>query len=579
MIFSAKNVATINSILYIANLVNIWYTVATMYVDTAHIKQNGRIYKRVLLRENFREDGKVKHRTIANISKCSDEEIAAIKLALKYKCDLTKVDSLRDKVKSKQGLAVGAIFLLKTLADRLHITKALGKSIDGKLALWQIMARIIDQGSRLSAVRLAQTHAVCDLLNLKGFNEDTLYQNLDWLCDNQEAIENRLFALRYKGSNAPNLFLYDVTSSYLEGVENELSDWGYNRDKKKGKMQIVIGLLTDEEGVPVAVEVFKGNTNDTKTFFSQIQKIAKRFKVKEVTMVGDRGMIKTVQIKAIREANFNYITAITKPQIETLVKNKVIQLELFNEKLCEITTDNVRYILRRNPMRYNEIENARQGKIEKIRALVKTQNSYLKEHQKAQVSVAQRKVKEMLAKFKMASFINVKLEDRTLSLEIDKKKEEESKKLDGCYVIKTELPSEISMHIIHKRYKDLSSVEAGFRTMKTGLLETRPIFVRKEKRTKGHVLVVMLAYIIIHELQNLWAEMDLTVEEGIKELSSIDSLEIKIGEISYQQIPQPRERGEQLLGLAHVNLPYMLPCNNVNVATKRKLPKNRKRFK
>ena len=244
-----------------------------MHVDVAYKKQNGKRYKRVLLRESYRDNGKVKHKTIANISHCSDGEIQAIKLALKHKDDLTNLGSLKDNVHSKQGLSVGAIVVLKTLAERLHITKALGKSIDGKLALWQVMARIIDQGSRLSAVRLAQSHGVCNFLNINGFNEDSLYSNLDWLCDNQEAIENKLFSLRYKSAEAPRLFLYDVTSSYLEGMENELSDWGYNRDGKKGKLQIVIGLLTDEDGVPISVEVFKGNTNDTKTFFNQIQKI------------------------------------------------------------------------------------------------------------------------------------------------------------------------------------------------------------------------------------------------------------------------------------------------------------------
>ena len=547
-----------------------------MHVDIAYKKQNGKTYKRILLRESYRDDGKVKHRTIANISHCSNDEIHAIKLALKNKGDLTKLGSFRDNVHSKQGLSVGAIVLLKTLADRLHITKALGDSLNGKLALWQVMARIIDRGSRLSAVRLAQSHAVCYLLNLKGFSEDELYYNLDWLCDNQEAIENKLVSLRYKGSHLPRLFLYDVTSSYLEGMENELSDWGYNRDGKKGKLQIVIGLLTDAEGVPVSVEVFKGNTNDTKTFLNQIHKIANRFKIKEVTIVGDRGMIKSAQIEGLKEANFNYITAITKPQIENLVKNRIFQLELFSEKLCEIVSDNIRYILRRNPQRAEEIEETRKAKIEKVQIITKEQSSYLAEHKNAQVSIAQRKVQKSIDKLKLSAFVNVKSEDRILSIEVDKKKKEESKQLDGCYVIRTELTDEISMQTIHQRYKDLSLVEQGFRTMKTGFLETRPIFVRKEKRTRGHVFVVMLAYLMIHELQKLWAEMDVTVEEGITELSTISSMKITIEGTSYHQIPHPRDKGEKLLELAHVILPPILPCTNVNVATNRKLPERRK---
>lgn len=549
-----------------------------MYVDIAYKKQNGKSYKRTLLRENYRDNGKVKHRTIANISKCSDDEIEAIKLALKHKGDLTRVGSFKDKVQSKQGLSVGAIVMLKTLADRLNITKALGRSIMGKLALWQIMARVIEQGSRLSAVRLAQRHAVCDLLGLDGFTEDTLYENLDWLCDNQDIIEKRLFKMRYENKEVPRLFLYDVTSSYLEGVENELGDWGYNRDGKKGKLQIVIGLLTDAEGVPVSVEVFKGNTNDTKTFLNQIKKIAGRFKVKEVTMVGDKGMIKSTQIEDLRDEEFNYITSITKPQIETLIKKESLQFELFSEELCEIVSDKIRYILRKNPQRVKEIEKTRQEKIEKVQKLVKEQNKYLLEHKKAKVSAAQKRVENLLEKLKVSNYTEVKSEGRGLSLKIDAEKKRKEARLDGCYVIKTELKEDISAETIHQRYKSLSLVEHGFRTMKTGLLETRPIFVRKEKRTRGHVLVVMLAYLIIHELQKLWSEMDITVEEGIAELTTIGSLEIKIGETSYNQIPQPTALGEQLLNLANVNLPSAIPHTDKKVATKRKLPSRRNKL-
>jgi hypothetical protein len=529
------------------------------------------------LRQNYRENGKVKHRTIANLSKCTEEEIEAIKLALKHKGDLTKIGSFQGNVQSKQGLSIGAIFLIKTLAERLHITKALGNSIQAKLALWQVMARIIEQGSRLSAVRLAQRHGVCDLLSLPGFSEDDLYNNLDWLCDNQEKIENKLFLNRYKNKRIPNLFLYDVTSSYLEGVENELGDWGYNRDGKKGKLQIVIGLLTDEEGVPVSVEVFKGNTSDTKTFLNQIKKIAERFNVKEVTMVGDRGMIKSAQIKDLKGENFNYISCITKPQIESLLKKKTIQIELFSEKICEVEDDNIRYILRRNPIRVQEIENIRLDKIKKIEKLIEEKNNYLSEHKKASVEVALRNINKEIEKLKLSNFITIENKERSLFLKIDHEKKKESAKLDGCYVVKTELKKElVSAETIHRRYKDLALVERGFRTMKTGLLETRPVFVRKEKRTRGHVFIVMLAYIIIHELQNLWSELDLTVEEGITELATIDSMEITIGETSYHQIPEPRDMGKELLRLANVNLPPAMPCNNTKVATKRTLPERRK---
>ena len=200
----------------------------------------------------------------------------------------------------------------------------------------------------MSAVRLAGNHAACDVLDLEAFNEDDLYANLDWLCEKQEVIEKRLFK-RLENENQDGVFLYDVTSSYLEGMENELSAFGYNRDGKKGKKQIVIGLLCNGNGEPLSVEVFEGNTQDPKTFASQIHKAAERFGARDVTFVGDRGMIKSQQIEDLGERGFHYITAITKPQIEALLRQDVLQMELFDEDLAEIETDeNIRFVLRRN---------------------------------------------------------------------------------------------------------------------------------------------------------------------------------------------------------------------------------------
>lgn len=543
-----------------------------MYVDIARFRQNGKLYSRALLRESYKQDGKVKHRTIANLSKCSEEEIHAIKLALKHKRDLTHIESLTERVRTKQGLSVGAILVLKTIADRLHITWALGNHTQGKLALWQSMARVINQGSRLSAVRLAGQHAICDLLKLPSFSEDDLYTNLDWVCDHQEQIEKRLFEMRYCTTKTPRLFLYDVTSSYLEGQHNELGDWGYNRDRKKGKLQIVIGLLTDEQGVPVSVEVFQGNTNDTKTVLQQIKKIAGRFGIQEVTLVGDRGMIKTAQIADLKAEHFHYITAITKAQMTTLLKTAVIQIEQFTEELCEIESDGIRYILRRNPVRAAEIEQNRQDKIQKMQRLSEERTTYLANHKRAQPCVALKYLNQWLDKLKLSGFCHVEVSERNFSFKVDAEKKDEKSLLDGCYVIKTELDKEGgSAEIIHQRYKDLAHVEQGFRTMKTGLLETRPIFVRKTKRTRGHVLIVMLAYLMVQELQKLWSEVDLTVEEGILELSAITTMEVEIGQTGYQQIPEPRDLGRKLLHLAKVRLPDALPSRNIKVATRKKL--------
>ena len=263
------------------------------------------------MRESYREEGKVKHRTIANLSSCTPEEIEAIRLALSHKHHLAALVNLKEDLRLEQGLSVGAVWAVFSVAKRLGIVAALGSTRlpvavatqtgAGKLALWQVIARVIDQGSRLSAVRLAGSHAACDVLNLAKFNEDDLYNNLDWLRENQAKIEEHLFAKRNgrkRDQDKQQLFLYDVTSSYLEGTKNELSAFGYNRDKKKGKRQIVIGLLCDEAGIPLSIEVFTGNTKDPQTVSSQVTKVVQRFGGGKVTFVGDRGMISPLRSRS-----------------------------------------------------------------------------------------------------------------------------------------------------------------------------------------------------------------------------------------------------------------------------------------
>jgi len=226
-----------------------------MYVDSCtYTAASGKKHTRHLLRESYRRDGKVCHRTLANLSHCSEQEVQAIQLALKHKGDLQQLGNINQDVKVQQGPVVGAVWTLWQVARRIGLVKALGSSPCGKQALWQIFARVMEQGARLSAVRLANSHAACDVLELEAFDEDALYRNLDWLAKKQAVIENRLFRQRYS-EDKPELFLYDVTSSYLEGAGNALAAFGDNRDRKSGKRQIVYGLLCDPEGRPISIEL------------------------------------------------------------------------------------------------------------------------------------------------------------------------------------------------------------------------------------------------------------------------------------------------------------------------------------
>lgn len=552
-----------------------------MHLDTIRTTKNGKQYLCHLLRETYRDHGKVKHRTIANLSHCPDEEVEAIRLALKHKGALTELASLKEGLAIQQGLSVGAVFALHSVAKRLGIVQALGNTQQGKRALWQVLARVIDQGSRLSAVRLAGVHAACDVLGLEPFHEDDLYQNLDWLADHQSKIEDRLFRTQHPDGQSP-LFLYDVTSSYLEGTQNALAAFGYNRDGKRGKTQIVIGLLCDEEGWPLSVEVFAGNTSDTQTFGSQVRKTANRFGGGPVTLVGDRGMIRGPQIDLLQDAEqeFHYITAITKPEIESRLARGLFQIELFDEQVAEVIDEQegIRYVLRRNPRRAGEIATARRDKRASVQKLMQQQNAYLKEHPRAQAATAVRKIEEKIKRLRLSGWLRVSVSDRTLSLPEDTQALAEESRLDGCYGLKTDLPAKLaSKERVHERYKSLSRVEWAFRTCKTGHLQARPVYVRKESRTRGHVFVVMLAYMIVAELARCWQDLDLRVEEAIHELATLCMTQVTIaGTTRINEVPTPRASIKRLLQAARIRLPKVLPYTGATVSSRKKLTEERK---
>jgi len=544
-----------------------------MYIDTASSTRAGKTYRRHLLRESYREGGKVKHRTIANLSQCSEEEIAAMKLALRHKGQLAQLGSIED-LNVQQGSRIGAVFSLQVVAQRLGLVRALGGQRPGKLALWQVMARLLSQGSRLSAVRLAARHAAGEILGLETFHEDHLYQNLAWLADHQEQIEQRLFRQRY-GAAPPQLFLYDVTSSYLEGFNNILAAFGYNRDGKKGKQQLVIGLLTGPEGAPVAVRVFAGNTADPKTVAEQIRTLAQGFGVSQVTLVGDRGMLKLPQIEALQQHEFHYITAITKSQIRQHLKTGAFQMHLFDQDLAEVEIDNVRYILRRNPQRMIEMAQTRQKKLESLKLRLTHKQQYLQDHPRANPEIAKNKLEDYAKLLQIDPWAKVTLNDRTLALETDPAAWAQDTQLDGCYVIKTDLPGPIApADLIHQRYKDLAQVERAFRTFKNGHLEIRPTFVQTEASTRGHVFVVMLAYLLERELDHYWRHLNLTVSEALDELGSVRGVELTLGPATCQQVPQATGLAQQLLSSAQITLPQALPLRRVHVATRKKLSKD-----
>ena len=528
----------------------------------------------ILLRKSYRENGIIKSATIANLTHCSEEEIAAIEWALKNKKKLPEIQ--KTNVRRKFSKRFGGVYLIKEIMKRFSIDTILGSSIDGKLAQLQIISRALNQGSCLSTVRMAaEQQAICELLDLcDKITEDDLYKNLSWLTKNQRSFEEKLFKKRYS-SKEPEIFLYDVTSSYFEGVKNELANWGYNRDKKRGKMQVVAGLLCDEKGYPIAIRLFEGNTLDFNTVSEQIKQVAGEFGCRRVTFVGDRGMIKSKQIESLESEDFYYITAITKPQIETLIKEGVFQLGMFDKELKEVISDGIRYILKRNPVRADELSRIRRQKKTKIEKLLKLKNEYLKEHKKAKPETAIKELSEKIKKLKIDTWLKVGISTTDLrKLEIIEDIEALAidSQFDGCYVIKSNLPEEVSKEVVHERYKDLKYVEQGFRCMKTDWLEIRPWYVRTEESTRGHAFVVMLTYIVIKYLQEVWKELDMTVKEGLALLDGLSLMEVLVnGEVNHYEVPEPSDMMKKLMKLAGVVLPEIVPYKKVNVSSRVKL--------
>lgn len=526
-----------------------------MFIKRNKKKVGDKTYVTPLLVRSVKKKGKnPEHETIANLSKWPEELVTEFEKLLKG----GKVSNL-DEFKHGQGKSCGGLLVLYEVCKRIGIEKALGSDMKSRLALLMIIGRILTQGSRLHLIKsFVPNQAVEEVLGLKDFSEDDLYDALTWLSDNQEKVEKKLFHERGGSQTITDLYLYDVTSSYFEGTQNELSDYGYNRDGKKGKKQIVIGLLCDTEGYPLSVQVFKGNTNDTKTVCDQLKKLKKNFGVKRLVLVGDRGMIKRTEIEKINEFEWNYITAITKPQIETLLNSGILQLSLFDEKVMEAEYEGCRYIYRKNPVREKEITKNRESKIACLRELATKKNNYLETHKKSTLEAAVKAINGKISKLKLSKIVKCEGSGRKIELTIDGAELRNRGRLDGCYVIKTDL-LKTDKEIIHDSYKSLSEVELAFRTFKTGLEEVRPIYLRKEKRTRAHVFICMLSYMVVKYIWDRTKELEYTREFIFKTLDNIQYINYKIDETTLKLLPRTYQEAQQaILDKLKIKLPTNL---------------------
>ena len=485
---------------------------------------------------NSRPKTKIVHRTLANLSRLPPALVALVERYCLAERTGQPVDALVGDAEPVVGPAYGPLAALLVLARELGIEQALGTERIGRLALFLVLARVAHRGSRLSAVRWAECQAIFATLGLDSFDEDDLYAALDWLHENQERIEKALAPAPAPGA----LFLYDVTSSYLEGQKNELAAPGYNRDGKRYKKQIVVGLLTDAEGEPVSVQVYEGNTSDPDTVADQVKKLVVQFGATEAVLVGDRGMIKTKGRELLSKHGFRYVTSLTDPEIRKALNTGKLQMELFDEHVTEVVAeDDRRYVLRRNPAMTDRTRSRREDQLRRVQQKVDARNEDVAKSRRADPAVSLREANKWLKAYGLARFVCAELHDRLVRLVMDPTARQEVEKLDGCYVVVTDVPSPIaSAEQIWDRYGGLQQVERDFRTMKTTLLELRPLYLRKATRTRAHALVTMLALKITRALERRVRSLGLTCEDALERLAAVRLVSLADPKLGLWRLPR-----------------------------------------
>jgi len=546
--------------------------------------KRGKSYTSILLRESYRVGSAVKSKTLAVLTHLPAHVLEAVRRAIAQPADSLSglAEASAGSLRLRTAESFGALWTIDQIARQLGLQKALGVTREAALAYWQVLARVLRPGTSLLAmVRLATTCAAAALLGWRrAFTEDDLYTNGAWLEGRHAVIERRLWQVR-PAQPKDQLFLYDVTSSYLEGAGNALAAWGYNRDHKEGKKQVVVGLLTDSQGEPISIQVYRGNTSDLKTFAQQVHKIKKELGCEGVTLVGDRGMIRSDQKAAAQKAEFHFVTALTKPQIQKLLADKVLQLELFEEKVQEVLgPDGRRFVLRRNPVRQEELQRAREQKQKTLEAALQKANTYLDEHPRAKVATQRRRLTAQLQRLKLQDWLKLRVKKQRLVLTLDEPARKAAAQLDGCYVVETDLKThQADKQTIHDRYKDLALVERDFRTLKSGHLDFRPWFVCTQDNTQAHALTSMLALKIRRHFEQAWWPLEITVEEGLRELETLCVQELihpQSGKVVARQVPQPSSRQAQLLQALKLSPPATVPQAQVIVGTRKKINQVRK---
>jgi transposase len=470
----------------------------------------------ILLRESYRQGGKVKTRTLANITHLGSHQIEALRLALAGSLAATAAplpDSFRISRSLPHGHVAAVLGCLRNLQLDSFLDPAPGRQRD--LVIAMIVARIIEPASKLATARGLHGdtlhHSLGEMLHLDSADETDLYQAMDWLLPQQSRIEQ---ALAKRQLSQGGLVLYDLTSTYFEGRHCPLGKLGHSRDDKSGKLQIVFGLLTNASGCPVAVEVFAGNTADPKTVAAQVNKLRQRFGLSDVVLIGDRGMITSARIREDLPAShgIQWISALRANQIQKLAAGGQLQMSLFDKTdLVEIAHPDFpgeRLIACFNPLLAEERARKRpdllaatEKQLEKIAAATKRSNRPLRGKQNIGLRAG-----KILNRYKMGKHFQLRIEENSFHYQRNTANIEREKNLDGIYVIRTSVKKEaLSSQQVVASYKSLSGVERAFRSLKTVDLHVRPIHHRLPDRVRAHILLCMLAYYVEWHMRQLLA--------------------------------------------------------------------------
>ncbi len=475
-----------------------------MYIDRV---PNRNSPPAVLLRESYREGKKVRKRTLANLSKLPDNVVDNLQLVLKGS-PAVKKEKLPDICEVNRSLPHGHVSAVLGTINQLKLPQLIDKkkTRSRDLVIAMIVSRILNPGSKLSTVRGIRTEttnsSLGKVLGLEKADKDEYYQALDWLLSRQIDIENQLASRHLEDSS---LILYDLTSTYVEGTECPLATYGYSRDKKKGKMQIVFGILTDKKGCPIAVEVFEGNKKDSQTLSEQIEKVRARFGISKVIWVGDRGTITDANIvdELKGTTGLQWITALTKPQIRKLAFVTNIQLGLFDEtNIVELKSDlypGERLVVCRNPLVAaknkkvrEDLLKATEKELDKIVEATQREKRKLQGADKIGVRVGR-----YINKFKVAKLFEINITENSFSYDRKQEAIATEEALDGVYIIRTPVSDDILNTVeTVKAYKGLSKVEQAFRCLKTIDLKVRPIYHYLDHRVKAHIFLCFLAYYV-----------------------------------------------------------------------------------